>query len=109
MEDVEKSYIEHDVKYYRYKKVMRYIGVDKKFSQADFNIINSWFDEFKFSKDLIFAACNRTSKISKPNVAYVDAILMRWKDLNINSVEEIEEKDQKKKRKSPQHFTILNK
>lgn len=104
MEDVEKSYIEHDLKYYRYKKVMRYIGVDKKFSQADFNIINSWFDEFNFSKDLIFAACNRTSKISKPNVSYVDAILRKWKDLNINSVEEIEEKDKKNKKRKPTAF-----
>lgn len=104
MEDVEKSYIEHDLKYYRYKKVMRYIGVDKKFSQADFNIINSWFDEFNFSKDLILAACNRTSKISKPNVSYVDAILMKWKELGINSVEEIEEKDQKKKKRKPTAF-----
>ena len=104
MEDVEKSYIEHDLKYYRYKKVMRYIGVDKKFSQADFNIINSWFDEFNFSKDLILAACNRTSKISKPNVGYVDAILRKWKELNINSLEEIEEKDQKKKKRKPTAF-----
>ena len=83
---------------------MRYIGVDKKFSQADFNIINSWFDEFNFSKDLIFAACNRTSKISKPNVSYVDAILRKWKDLNINSVEEIEEKDKKNKKRKPTAF-----
>ena len=104
MEDVEKSYIEHDLKYYRYKKVMRYIGVDKKFSQADFNIINSWFDEFNFSKDLILAACNRTSKISKPNVSYVDAILRKWKELGINSVEEIEDKDQKKKKRKPTAF-----
>lgn len=104
MEDVEKSYIEHDVKYYRYKKIMRYIGIDKKFSQVDFNIINSWFDEFNFSKDLVFEACKRTSKISKPNVNYVDAILMKWKDLNITSVEEIEEKDQKKKKRKPTAF-----
>lgn len=104
MEDVEQSYIEHDIKYYRYKKIMRYIGVDKQFSQVDFNIINSWFDEFKFSKDLILEACKRTSKISKPNVNYVDAILMNWKDLDIKSPEDVEEKDQKKKKRKPTAF-----
>jgi len=104
MEDVEKSYIEHDLRYYRYKKVKRYIGLDKKFSQVDFNIVNSWFEEFNYPNDIIIAACNRTAKISKPNVAYVDAILKEWKRLGIEKVEEIEEKDRKKVKRKPTAF-----
>ena len=56
------------------------------------DIIN-WITSYNMPADLIEEAFFYTTEIK----AYVDAILMRWKDLNINSVEEIEEKDQKKK------------
>ncbi|MGI5949709.1 DnaD domain-containing protein [Peptoniphilus sp.] len=105
MEDIEKSYMEHDIKYMRYAKVMRYIGLSKKqFTQVDFNIVNSWFDEFGYDFDVVLAACNRTSKIQNPNVNYVDAILRNWKKLGINSVEEIEEKDKQKRKRKPTAF-----
>lgn len=104
MEDVEKSYLENDIRYLRYKKVKRYIGMEKSFSQADLNMVNSWFEEYNLPNDVILAACNRTSRIQNPNVAYVDAILKEWKRLGIEKVEDIEEKDKKKKVRKPTAF-----
>lgn len=97
MEDIEKSYIEHDEKYYRYNKVLRLIGLEKKqFTQVDFNIINSWFSELNFTMDIVVEACKKTSNISNPSVNYVDAILHSWHKKGIKNADEIDEKDKKR-------------
>lgn len=94
MEDVEKSYIEHDEKYYRFSKVRKFLGLErKKFNLMDFNIVNAWFDDMAFDMDMVLEACKRTSAISNPNIKYVDKILKSWKEKNIRNKEEIPEKD----------------
>lgn len=97
IEDIEKSYIEHDEKYYRYNKVLRLIGLEKKqFTQVDFNIINSWFSDLNFTMDIVTQACKKTANISTPSVNYVDAILRSWHKKGIKNVEDIEVKDKKR-------------
>lgn len=97
-EEIEQSYLEYDEKYYRYNKVLRRIGYDKKvFTQVDFELVNSWFDEMNFSMDMVMEACKRTSNISTPSLSYVDGVLRKWKEREIATVEEIAQKDKKTK------------
>lgn len=109
MEDIEQSYIKNDEKYYRYNKVMKAIGLQKKaLSQVDLELVNSWFDELGFDMTMVYEACKRTSNTRQPSLSYVDAILKAWKDRQIHSVEEIAQKDIKEKKASPRKNKFHN-
>ena len=98
MEDVEKSYIEHDEKYYRFMQIKNRIGIGfKPYTKTDFDLVNSWFDEYNMDMDLVLAACDKCINISNPNLGYVNRILKNWNDKGIKSVDEISTKDVKPK------------
>ena len=79
-------------------KVKERIGLaNKAYKQVDFEKVNSWFDEYKFSMELVMATCDRTVNTSNPNIGYVDRILMNWREKGITEVSEIVQKDVKKK------------
>lgn len=105
VEDVENSYINRDQKYYRFNKVRKFIGIErKKFNLVEFNIVNSWFDDMGFDMDMVTEACKRTANISKPNINYVNKILKSWKEKDIKSPEEIPVKDKIQKNKVKTKF-----
>lgn len=98
IEDVEKSYIEHDEKYYRFMQIKNRIGIGfKPYTKTDFDLVNSWFDEYNMDMDLVLAACDKCINISNPNLGYVNRILKNWNDKGIKSVDEISTKDVKPK------------
>lgn len=97
-EDIEKASREHDEKFYRLMKVKERIGLaNRAYKQVDFEKVNSWFDEYKFSMELVMTACDRTVNTSNPNIGYVDRILMNWREKGITEVSEIAQKDVKRK------------
>lgn len=98
MEDVEKSYIEHDEKYYRFMKIKNRIGIGfKPYTKVDFDTVNNWFEKYNFDMDVVFAACDKGINISNPNLGYVNRILMNWQEKGIKTVEDIKNKDVKPK------------
>ena len=105
LEDVENSYIKHDEKYFRYNKVRKFIGIERKrFNQIEFNTVNSWFDDMGFSMEMVTQALKRTSNIQNPNINYVDKILKSWKAKDISCPEEISVKDKIPKNKVKTKF-----
>lgn len=96
MEAVEEAFRAHDEKYYRYNEVMRTIGLGSKpFTDADFELVNKWFDLFLFDMDLVKEALKRVVNIDKPNLNYFDSILSSWHKKGITRPEEIELFDKK--------------
>lgn len=97
-EDIERSSREHDEGFYRLMKVKERIGLSNKaYKQVDFDMVNSWFEKYNFSMDLVMQACDRTVNTSNPNIGYVNRILMNWNEKGITEISEIAEKDKKKK------------
>lgn len=97
--------IEHfktqDEKYYRYQRVLRALGMGNRApSENEMKIIDKWFDEYKFSMEMVLKGCENSSKTANPNLNYIDSILESWYKKNIETIEEIAEKDKPKERQT---------
>lgn len=87
-----------DEKYYRYQKIMKTLGLDRRpaaTTQDEMNIIDNWFEGYSFTMDMVIKACENTVNISNPNIGYVEGILSRWHKKEIKEIEDIEKKDKK--------------
>lgn len=102
MEEVEKSYLEYDEKYYRFMKIKNRIGIGfKPYTKVDFETVNKWFEEYSLGIDLVLAACDKCVNISNPNLGYVDRILTNWHDKGIEKTEDIAKLDTKTNVRKP--------
>lgn len=81
-------------RFYNYDRIMKSLGFSNRVpSEAEVKVINKWFDEWKFTMEVILKACENTKKTANPSVNYIDGILSNWKEKGIATVEEIAEKD----------------
>ena len=69
---------EMDNRHYMYKRVLRAMGFSRNATENEKAIMDTWFDDFDFSMDMILEACAKTSGISNPNMNYVNTVLMNW-------------------------------
>ncbi|MFA7532991.1 MAG: DnaD domain protein [Tissierellaceae bacterium] len=100
MDAVMEHFKTQDEKYYRYQRVLRALGMDKRSpSENDMKVIDKWFDEYKFSMEVVLKGCEGSSKVANPNVNYIDGILSSWHKKGIKTVEDIEEKDKPQEKK----------
>ncbi len=99
MEAIMESFKTKDEKYYRYQKVMKSLGLDKRpIREDEMELIDKWFEEYKFTIELVLKGCHR-DKNPKPSVEYVNGILKSWYEKGIRKVEDIELLDKKKRTK----------
>ncbi len=100
METVIEHFRTQDEKFYRYQKVMRALGFDNRtISQGEMKVIDKWFEEYKFSLEMVLKGCESSSKTANPSVNYIDGVLKSWNEKNIKTLEDIEEKDKPKEKK----------
>lgn len=96
LEEVEENYRRNDMRYYRFRKVMRAIGLgNKPFVQGDFDTIQSWFEDLGFSMEMVLEGAKRSMNIANPNVGYINGVMKDWKKKGITKVEDIETLDVK--------------
>lgn len=96
MEAIMESFKDDDEKYYRYQKIMRALGLDKRPMKDDEKeTIDSWFSQYDFSLELVLEACSR-DKNPRPSINYVNGILKSWHGKGIKLVEDIENLDKPK-------------
>ena len=88
-----------DMKYSRYKKVMKAMGRNKNPSKIEKEFIDKWFDVYNMPVDVILKACDAAIiQTANPSLNYIDGILSRWHRDNIRSVEDIPGDDREAKR-----------
>ena len=93
-EALEEYFKSIDEKYYRYEKIMKSLGFGYRLpSQSEMKVMDKWFEEYKFTMDLVLKACENSVKTSNPSIKYIDGILSSWYGKEIKSVDEVEEKD----------------
>jgi DnaD/phage-associated family protein len=89
-----------DEKYYRYERVMKYLGYGNRLpSEGEMKVIDKWFEEYKFSMELVLRGCENSKKTSNPSINYIDGILSSWYHKGIKTTDEIEEKDRPPEKK----------
>lgn len=63
--------------------------------ESEKNFVDTWYNEYGFSLDIIVEACNRTIQlIHQPSFEYADSILKRWKKQNVKDFNDIKQLDE---------------
>lgn len=88
-ESLEIYFENKDIRFYRYNRVMKALGLNDLPSDAQKRYINKWFEEWNFDLEIILCACDETVKIRKPTFPYVDGILNKWYSDGVKTVEDI--------------------
>lgn len=100
IEAVTEYYRTRDEKYYRYQKIMNSLGLgNRPITQGEMIVIDKWFEEYKFSIEMVLKGCESSAKVANPTVNYIDGVLKSWHKKDIKTIEEIEEKDKPKETK----------
>ena len=59
-------------------------------------LMDKWFKDFCFSRDLVLEACSRTiTAIHSPSFQYADKILSDWKEAGVRSLRDVKALDAK--------------
>jgi DnaD/phage-associated family protein len=90
-------------KYYMAKeKIMEmasYISKKLKFMRmlTDYEMANveKWLNTYKYTKEIIDFALEKTINTTKPSLKYIDVIISSWFDFGYKTLEEIQENDKK--------------
>lgn len=77
-EDVENHISSLEARYGNYKKILQALGLNRAATEAERQMIDSWFDEMDYNMDRVMDACVKASFISSPNVRYVNKVLQNW-------------------------------
>lgn len=80
--------------------VMKAYGLQgRKPAFKEQQIIDRWYEEYKFSQELIVEACDRTiMSIHKPSFEYTDRILLEWKTHDVKDLSDVARLDEERKR-----------
>ncbi len=94
MESLNEYFKTNDEKYHRYDRILKALGLgSRQASENDQKVIDKWFETWNFTMDMVLKACENSSKISNPNINYIDAILSSWHTKEIKTLEDIVVKD----------------
>lgn len=79
--------------------VMKAFGLNsRKPAAPEQELMDKWFKDFGFSRDLVLEACARTITATHvPSFQYADKILTDWKKAGIRSLEELKAQDARRK------------
>lgn len=100
MEAIIEHFKTQDEKYYRYEKVMMSLGMgNRSITQGEMKVIDKWFEEYKFSMDMVLKGCEGSSRVANPSVNYIDGILKSWYNKGIRTYDDIEVMDKPKDKK----------
>ena len=76
-------------------KVMKLLGMDNVPTEKEVSYINTWFNDYDFSMDIIHEACDRTVLSTQKNrLRYADGILKNWNADNVKTKADIAKLDQ---------------
>lgn len=90
LEDAERRISQHASATSQTQKVLSHIGVYRTPTVDENRLYNKWTEEWGFSQDAILLACKETTKIQKPNLAYVHRVLASLYEQGIIRAADIE-------------------
>lgn len=75
LEDVERAIAEEEGVYPVAQAVLKQFGQSRRPSKPELECVKRWVGEWGYSQDEVLAACEETTKTSKPTFAYLEAVL----------------------------------
>ncbi|MDO5037472.1 MAG: DnaD domain protein [Tissierellia bacterium] len=91
LEDLEKSRQVQDQAYYRYRHILKLMGLGHKdFVEEEMRRINGYLDQAGFSMAMVEEAARRTALATNPNINYMESILKNWKAKGIERIEDLD-------------------
>ncbi len=95
---LEDNFRQHDERYYRYNHVLRVMGVQKSnFAESEVNQVNHWFDQLNIPMEIVEEGARRAAKSNRPNLNYLEAILMNWKEKGLDTLEKVQQEEPPKR------------
>ncbi len=78
--------------------VMRAFGINnRKAAPAEQAVIDKWFKEYGFTREIVLEACSRTiTAIHSPSFQYADRILKDWKKAGVKNMEDVRTLDSRR-------------
>ena len=100
VEDVKNSFAQRSKRFIMYKTVFNELGFSRQATKAEREIMDIWFDNYKFDIELILQACSKSKNISNPSIAYINGIIKSWNDQNIKTLNDLIKSEEEFKKKS---------
>lgn len=84
--------------------VMRAFGLTgRNPGEAEKEMIERWFGEYGFTREIVLEACNRTMEAThNPSFRYADRILSEWRKAGVKNLNDISALDEKRKEQKNQ-------
>lgn len=101
MEEVLESYKIYDDRYYKYSRIFKALGLSPSaIPEEHRSYMDTWFDKFGFTLEIVLEACKRTINATKPTLGYVNGILENWHREGIKTLEDISISEEKHREKA---------
>ncbi|MGL5642349.1 MAG: DnaD domain protein [Paraclostridium sp.] len=99
-EEVENSFVERSKRFMMYKTVFNELGFSRQPTRSEKDLMDIWFDKYKFDIELILEACSKSKNISNPSISYINGIVKSWNEKNIKTLEDLSLSEEEFKHKS---------
>ena len=99
-EEVQNSFAERSKRFMMYKTVFNELGFSRQPTRSEKELMDIWFDKYKFDIELILEACSKSKNISNPSISYINGIVKSWNEKNIKTLEDLAASEEEFKRKS---------
>jgi DnaD/phage-associated family protein len=97
---------DYQMKYEKVKKICKLINtklnLKRMLTEYEEEYVEKWVKEYKYEANIIELALKRTTKVSRPSIRYIDAIITTWHDNKLtdaNAIELFETENYNKKTK----------
>jgi DnaD/phage-associated family protein len=77
-----------------YYQIFKYLGIQRNPMVSEQEMMDTWFEDYGYSMEIIIQALSRTSK---PSMKYVDGILKNWHAKGFKTLEDIKNDKPKQK------------
>ena len=89
-QDVENKIQELDILDDKVHLVLNALGTKRKAQLEDVQMLNKWLEEFDFDLNVVIYVAKRFSIKSKIDMLYLNNLLLKYYEMKLNSIEEIE-------------------
>lgn len=101
-DELEKYLKHNESEYHRYQQIKKAIGaVNTIPTESEKKIMKRWFEEWKFSIELVMKACEKSSSTANPSVNYINGVLSSWREKGLRTVEDVEKESSSYKSEKP--------
>src|SRR5699024_2784248 len=98
-EALEENFRQHDERYYRYNHVLKVMGIQKSnFTETEVSQVNHWFDKLQLPMEVVEEGARRAAKSNRPNLKYLEAILVNWKEKGLDTLDKVQQEEPPKRR-----------